>query len=299
MTVDASALERFLRPYRVTDGAEFNLADFDPQDTASLQPGDARDAKAVLAMGTKWLAQHQARLAAQDRWALLAIFQARDAAGKDSTIKHVMRGVNPQGCRVRSFKSPSSEELDHDYLWRCQQHLPARGEIGIFNRSYYEEVLIVRVHQHVLDSQKLDPSLVTENLWQERYEDINHFERYLTRNGTVIMKFFLHISREAQKRRFLKRLNEPHKHWKFSPDDARDRRHWDAYTVAYEQAIRHTATPHAPWYVVPADHRWFTRLIVAGAICQRLADLDLHYPVIGDDRRADFEAARRALSREA
>ena len=296
--MDTSPLERFIRPYRITDGGNFRLADFDPKDTASLDEDSKDEAKEALARGTEWLADEQAKLAAQDRWALLAIFQARDAAGKDSTIKHVMRGVNPQGCRVRSFKKPSSEELDHDYMWRCHQHTPARGEIGIFNRSYYEEVLILRVHKHVLDGQKLHPSLVTENIWHERYEDINNFERYLSRNGTAILKFFLHVSREEQKARFLKRLTQPEKHWKFSPADIRERRFWDDYTVAYEEAIRHTASPEAPWFVVPADNKWFTRLVVAAAICQRLADLKLQYPVVGEGRRAEFEAAREELKRD-
>ena len=298
LSVDSSPLERFIRPYRITDGTKFKLADFDPGDTASLDSDSKRDAKAALAKGTEWLAEEQAKLAAQDRWALLTIFQARDAAGKDSTIKHVMRGVNPQGCRVRSFKKPSSEELDHDYLWRCHQHVPARGEIGIFNRSYYEEVLILRVHEKILSSQKLDPSLVTKNIWKERYEDINNFERYLTRNGTVILKFFLHVSREEQKKRFLDRLNEPEKHWKFSAADIRERRYWDVYTDAYENAIKHTASPEAPWFVIPADKKWFTRLVVAAAICQRLADLKLHYPVIGKDRLEEFEAARNELTQD-
>lgn len=296
--MDSSPLERFIRPYRVTDGAGFNLADYDPKDTASLDSDSKGEARAALARGAEWLADEQAKLAAQDRWALLTIFQARDAAGKDSTIKHVMRGVNPQGCRVRAFKTPSSEELDHDYLWRCHQHVPARGEIGIFNRSYYEEVLILRVHESVLNGQKLHPSLVTENIWNERYEDINHFERYLTRNGTVILKFFLHVSRDEQRKRFLKRLTEAEKHWKFSPSDIRERRFWDDYTFAYEEAIKHTASEHAPWYVVPADNKWFTRLVVAAAICQRLADLQLHYPVIDKDRLEEFEAARQELIRD-
>jgi len=296
--VDSSPLERFIRPYRITDGASFKLADFDPGETAGLDSDSKSDAKAALAKGTEWLAEEQAKLAAQDRWALLTIFQARDAAGKDSTIKHVMRGVNPQGCRVRSFKTPSSEELDHDYLWRCHQHVPARGEIGIFNRSYYEEVLILRVHKRLLDGQKLHPSLVTQNIWKERYEDINNFERYLTRNGTVILKFFLHVSREEQKKRFLSRLNEAEKHWKFSPSDIRERRHWDDYTAAYEEAIRHTATPEAPWFVIPADKKWFMRLVVAAAICQRLADLGLHYPIIGPDKHEEFKAARKELMQD-
>lgn len=296
--MDSEALDRLVRPYRITDGENFNLSDFDPRDTGSLDAGSKPDAKEALARGIEWLTEQQAMLAAQDRWALLAVFQARDAAGKDSTIKHVMSGINPQGCRIRSFKQPSEEELDHDYLWRCHKYVPGRGEIGIFNRSYYEEVLVLRVHEQLLRGQKLHPSLITENIWEERYEDINNFERYLTRNGTVILKFFLNVSKEEQKERFLERLNEPEKHWKFSATDIAERRHWDNYTDAYEKMIQHTATDEAPWYVVPADRKWFTRLIVAAAICHRLAGLELHYPIVDAEQQEGFEAARNELMQE-
>jgi PPK2 family polyphosphate:nucleotide phosphotransferase len=234
-------------------------------------------------------------LYAQDRWALLLIFQAMDAAGKDGTIKHVMSGVNPQGVQVFSFKAPSAEELDHDYLWRSTRCLPERGRIGIFNRSYYEEVLVARVHPEVLARQTLPPELLTKRIWEERYEDIRNFERYLTRNGVVVRKFFLHVSRAEQKRRFLARLDEPEKNWKFSPNDVKERGFWKQYQQAYEDAIRATASKHAPWYVVPADHKWFTRLTVAAAIVATLAELDLHYPVLDAAKRRALQAARRDL----
>jgi len=240
----------------------------------------------------------QDKLYAQDRWAVLFIFQALDAGGKDGAIKHVMSGVNPQGCQVYSFKAPSAEELDHDYLWRCAKALPERGRIGIFNRSYYEEVLVVRVHPEVLARQHLPPRLVTERIWEERYEDIRRFERYLGRNGTVIRKFFLHLSREEQKARFLERLSEPEKHWKFSAADVRERGHWEAYQRAYEDAIRATSTPEAPWYVVPADHKWFTRLVISAAILETLESLALAYPVLSPAARAELAEAREALADE-
>jgi PPK2 family polyphosphate:nucleotide phosphotransferase len=237
-------------------------------------------------------------LYAQDRWSLLLIFQAMDAAGKDGTIKHVMSGVNPQGVQVYSFKAPSAEELDHDFLWRSMRCLPERGRIGIFNRSYYEEVLVARVHREVLARQKLAPELVTKRIWQERYEDIHSFERYLTRNGTVIRKFFLHVSKGEQKKRFTARLDEPEKNWKFSANDVIERRYWKDYQRAYEDAIRATATPEAPWYVVPADNKWFTRLVVAAAIVDALAELDLHYPKVTAAQRKALAAARRELEAE-
>jgi PPK2 family polyphosphate:nucleotide phosphotransferase len=237
-------------------------------------------------------------LYAQDRWSLLLIFQAMDAAGKDGTIKHVMSGVNPQGVQVFSFKAPSPEELDHDFLWRCMRNLPERGRIGIFNRSYYEEVLVARVHPEILEGQKLPPELLGKRIWQERFEDIRNFERYLTRNGVVIRKFFLHVSKAEQKRRFLSRLDEPAKNWKFSASDVAERRHWKAYQRAYEDAIRETATPQAPWYAVPADHKWFTRLVVAAAIGEALLQLDLHYPKLSEAQKKALTAARRALQRE-
>jgi PPK2 family polyphosphate:nucleotide phosphotransferase len=285
----------FSKPYRVTKGKGFRLADVDPADTGPLESEDADRAREALKAGIDLLAEQQDMLYAQDRWSLLLIFQAMDAAGKDGTIKHVMSGVNPQGVQVFSFKAPSAEDLDHDYLWRCIRCLPERGRIGIFNRSYYEEVLIARVHPEILARQKLPPALVTKRVWEERYEDIRSFERYLARNGTVIRKFFLHVSKGEQKRRFLSRLDEPEKNWKFSANDAAERRHWKNYQRAYEDAIRATATPEAPWYVVPADHKWFTRLVVAAAVVDALAELGLHYPRVGAAQRKQLAAARREL----
>ena len=292
----ARRAEEFARPYRVTKGRAFRLADVDPSDTAHLESEDAERAKQVLQQGVEILAELQDMLYAQDRWAVLLVFQAMDAAGKDGTIKHVMSGVNPQGCQVYSFKQPSQEDLDHDFLWRCMRCLPERGRIGIFNRSYYEEVLVARVHPEILAGQKLPPSLVTARIWDERLEDIAAYERYLARNGVVILKFFLHVSKAEQKRRFLARLDEPEKNWKFSPSDVAERRHWKAYQDAYEEAIRATASRHAPWYVVPADHKWFTRLVVAGAVVDALADLDLAYPKVDAAKRKALAAARRELA---
>jgi PPK2 family polyphosphate:nucleotide phosphotransferase len=284
--------------YRVAKGKKFRLKDFDPDDTWGLKSEFKTEAKALLQEGVRTLSELQDKLYAQDRWALLLVFQAMDAAGKDGTIKHVMSGVNPQGCEVASFKSPSSEELDHDFLWRCVPWLPNRGHIGIFNRSYYEEVLVVRVHPEFLAGQKLPPELVTRRIWAERYEDINGFERYLARNGTVIRKFFLHVSKKEQKKRFMERLDQPEKNWKFSAADVRERGHWDEYMAAYEDMIRATATPHAPWYVVPADNKWFTRLVVAAAVVEALETLDLHYPKVDKKKRAELAAARELLLRE-
>jgi PPK2 family polyphosphate:nucleotide phosphotransferase len=240
----------------------------------------------------------QEKLYAQDRWSVLLIFQAMDAAGKDSTIKHVMSGVNPQGCQVFSFKAPSAEELDHDYLWRTTRCLPERGRIGIFNRSYYEEVLVVRVHQEILAGQRIPPKLVSKDIWKERYEDISAFERYLSRNGTVVRKFFLHMSREEQKKRFLERIEEPAKRWKFAAGDVAEREHWDQYMKAYARMIRNTASSQAPWYVVPADNKWYTRLIVAGAIVDTLRGLGLHFPKFDARKREELEEARAALMSE-
>jgi PPK2 family polyphosphate:nucleotide phosphotransferase len=284
--------------YRVTKGGKFRLKDVDPDDTYGLQSEVKQDSKAMLQQGVQLLAELQDKLYAQDRWAVLLVFQAMDAAGKDGTIKHVMSGVNPQGCEVASFKAPSSEELDHDFLWRCTPYLPNRGHIGIFNRSYYEEVLVVRVHPELLHAEKLPPQLVTKRIWEERYEDINNFERYLARNGTVIRKFFLHVSKAEQKKRFLARLNEPEKHWKFSGSDVRERAHWDEYQKAYEAMIRATATPDAPWYVVPADNKWFTRLVVAAAVVEAMESLHLHYPKVDKRKRAELAAARELLMQE-
>jgi len=285
-----------VEPFRVTDGRRFRLKDIDPGDTLWLKDADKDEAKEALAEGVQVLSELQDRLYAQDRWSLLLIFQAMDAAGKDGAIKHVMSGVNPQGCEVAAFKAPTSEDLDHDFLWRCQKRLPERGRIGIFNRSYYEEVLVVRVHPEFLARQKLPEPLVTKRLWKERYEDIRNFEQHLGRNGTRVLKFFLHVSRKEQKRRFLERLDNPDKHWKFSEADIRERGFWDDYMEAYEDAIRATATEEAPWYVVPADNKWFTRIVVASAVIEAMAGLDLRYPEVGPDRLKGLAAARRALT---
>ncbi len=274
------------------------MKDVDPADTLNLDPSNKQAAEAILREGVEILSELQVKLYAQDRWALLLLFQAMDAAGKDSTIKHVMSGVNPQGCQVTSFKAPSPEELDHDYLWRCQRHLPERGRIGIFNRSYYEETLVVRIHPELLARQSLPKELVTPQIWHERFSDICHFENYLGHNGTVVRKFFLHVSREEQKKRFLKRLDEPEKNWKFSAADVRERCHWEAYMKAYEEMIQRTATEEAPWYVVPADHKWFTRLVVAAAVIDTLLSLNLHYPTLSDEARLELVAARRELEAE-
>jgi PPK2 family polyphosphate:nucleotide phosphotransferase len=294
----AKRAAEFSRPYRVTKGKGFRLKDIDPRDTAHLESADAERAKEVLQEGIEALAEYQDMLYAQDRWSVLLIFQAMDAAGKDGTIKHVMSGVNPQGVQVYSFKAPSPEDLDHDFLWRCMRCLPERGRIGIFNRSYYEEVLVARVHPEILARQKLPPELVTKRIWEERYEDIRNFERYLARNGTLIRKFFLHVSKGEQKRRFLSRLDEPEKNWKFSANDVAERRFWKDYQNAYEDVIRETSIPEAPWYVVPADHKWFTRLVVAAAIGDALAGLDLGYPEVTAEQRKALAAARRELQRE-
>ncbi len=288
---------RFVKPYRISDGKGFRLKSIDPADIAQLESEDEDAAKEVLQEGIQLLTDYQDMLYAQDRWSVLLVFQAMDAAGKDGTIKHVMSGVNPQGVQVCSFKQPSAEDLDHDYLWRCLRKLPERGRIGIFNRSYYEEVLVARVHPEVLASQKLPPSLVTKKIWQERYRDIRNFEQYLSRQGVVIRKFFLHVSRAEQKRRFLSRLDEPEKNWKFSPSDVAERHFWKQYQRAYEDMIRATATKEAPWYVIPADHKWFTRLAVAAAVVDTLARLDLHYPVVNTKKRKLLQEARRDLER--
>ena len=285
----------FAGKFRVTDGDMFRLKDIDPSDTLHLDSEDKPKAKEGLAMGVAALAELQDKLYAQDRWALLLIFQAMDAAGKDGAIKHVMSGVNPQGCQVFSFKAPTSEELDHDFLWRCMRALPERGRIGIFNRSYYEEVLVVRVHAELLAKQKIPARLVTKDIWKERYQDIRSFERYLSHNGIAVCKFFLHVSKGEQKRRFMERLDNPAKNWKFSASDAAERGFWDDYMKAYEDLIQSTATENAPWYVVPADNKWFTRLVVASAVIDTLDSLDLHYPVMGREQRAALSAARAVL----
>ena len=285
---------QFAKPFRVTDDS-FRLKDIDPNDTLDLTSEDKPRAKEALAMGIDVLAELQDRLYAQDNWAVLLIFQAMDAAGKDGAIKHVMCGVNPQGCQVFSFKAPTSEDLDHDYMWRCIKCLPERGRIGIFNRSYYEETLVVRVHREFLEKQKLPLDLITKDIWKERFQDIRSIERYLTRNGVAIRKFFLHVSNKEQKKRFLERIEEPEKNWKFSANDAKERGYWDDYMEAYEDMIRNTATKVAPWYVVPADNKWFTRVVVAAAVIEALDSLDLKYPEVSDSKLKELAAAKKAL----
>lgn len=299
MPITKKTIRKFIKPYRIETGKGFRLRDIDPADTAGLDSEFKPRAKEFLEQGVEMLADMQEKLYAQDQWAVLLIFQAMDAAGKDGTIEHVMSGVNPQGCQVYSFKAPSVEELDHDFLWRTSCRLPERGRIGIFNRSYYEEVLVVRVHEELLAREKLPRKLVGKNIWKERYEDIASFERYLSRNGVLIRKFFLHVSREEQRKRFLSRLEEPEKNWKFSLADAREREFFDDYMEAYEDMIRHTATPEAPWFVVPADNKWFTRLVVAGAVVDALQGLDLSFPTVDEARRGELDEARRALENEA
>ncbi len=284
------------KPYRVRNGKKFRLKDVDPRDTGR-KSNEKERAKEMLEVGVEALAQLQDMLYGQDRWSLLLIFQAMDAAGKDGTIKHVMSGVNPQGCQVSSFKSPTSEDLDHDYLWRCQKALPERGRIGIFNRSYYEETLVVRVHPEFLGVQKLPEQCVTKDIWEERFQDIRGFERYLTRNGTIVRKFFLHVSKEEQQKRFLERLDDPEKNWKFSANDAKERGFWDDYMKAYEETIRETATEDSPWYVVPADNKWFTRVIVASAVIDALASMNLAYPKVSPAQAKQLSLSRPIFCR--
>jgi PPK2 family polyphosphate:nucleotide phosphotransferase len=291
-----SVASDFSKPYRVDNGKKFRLKDFEPDDTSGVK--SRKQAEKVLPLGIERMVDLQDKLYAQDRWAILLIFQAMDAAGKDGVIKHVMSGVNPQGCQVYSFKQPSAEELDHDFMWRTNKCIPERGRIGIFNRSYYEEVLVVRVHKELLEREKMPPSLVTKDIWNERFADINAYEQYLSRNGVVIRKFFLNLSKEEQKRRFLKRLDEPDKNWKLSSADIAERERWPEYMTAYEEMIQNTATPHAPWYVVPADNKWYTRLVVAAAIVHAMEDLNLHYPTVDADQRKELKAARTALEHE-
>jgi PPK2 family polyphosphate:nucleotide phosphotransferase len=291
-------IEKMLKRYRIEEGKHFRLKDHDPGDTHGLKSEGKPEARELLTKGVEELARLQDVLAAQNRWGLLLVFQAMDAAGKDGTIKHVMSGVNPQGVQVTSFKAPSSEEQDHDFLWRTMKHFPERGDIGIFNRSYYEEVLVVRVHPELLQKENLPASLVTKHIWRDRFEDINALERYLTRNGIAILKFFLHLSRKEQKRRFMERLDRPDKNWKFSTADVQEREHWDDYQDAYEDMIQNTASPNAPWYVVPADNKWFTRLVVAAAIVDALKGLKLAYPKVDGERKAELAAARKQLLTE-
>lgn len=291
-----SAASDISKAYRVDHGRKFRLKDFDPADTSGVK--SKKHAEKELPRGLERMVELQDMLYAQDRWAILIILQAIDAAGKDGVISHVMSGVNPQGCQVFSFKQPSAEELDHDFMWRASKRIPERGRIGIFNRSYYEEVLVVRVHKEMLERERMPPSLVTKNIWNERFADINAYEHYLSRNGIVIRKFFLNLSKEEQKKRFLKRLDQPAKNWKFSTADITERERWPDYMTAYEEMIQHTATPHAPWYVVPADNKWYTRLVVSAAIIDALEQLNLHYPVVDAAKRKELKAARIALEHE-
>ena len=294
----ARQVSRFLDPYRITSGKKFRLKDHDPGDTGGLGSEDKPEARRMLASGVERMAELQEKLYASDEWGMLLVFQAMDAAGKDGTIKHVLSGVNPQGCQVHSFKQPSAEEIDHDFLWRTQRAAPERGRIGIFNRSYYEEVLVVRVHPQILAGQRIPPRLVGRKVWEERLEDIAAYERHLARNGFAILKFFLNVSKKEQRRRFLERLDEPEKHWKFSTADVRERSHWKEYMQAYEEAIQATASRHAPWFVVPADQKWFTRLVVAAAIVETLEGLDLAFPKVPDSKREELALARAQLAKE-
>jgi len=288
------SLSKFAKRYRVDDPDDFRLKDWDPGDTNHLDI-EKDEAKKLLAEGVKRLSELQERLYAQDRWAVLLIFQAMDAAGKDSAIEHVMKGINPQGCEVHSFKQPSEEELDHDFMWRAACRLPQRGRIGIFNRSYYEEVLVVRVHPEILAKEKMPAKLVTKDIWKERFKDIRAFERYLARNGTLILKFLLNVSKQEQKRRFLERIEEPSKNWKFAMGDLEERKLWDKYMDAYEDMIRHTSRPEAPWHVVPADNKWFTRLVVAAEVVEALDRLGLKYPKVSGAARENLGKARQIL----
>jgi PPK2 family polyphosphate:nucleotide phosphotransferase len=285
---------KILDRYRVTKARGFRLKDYDPGDTAALEM-EKTEAEALLKQGVVRLAEMQDKLYAQDRWSVLCVFQAMDAAGKDGVIRHVFSGVNPQGCQVHSFKAPGATELDHDFLWRHSIALPERGRIGIHNRSWYEEALVLRVHPELLAKQKLPPSLIGKKIWDERLEDIAAYERYLARQGTVVLKFFLNVSQDEQKKRFLSRIEEPEKNWKFSPNDVAERAHWDDYMKAYQAAISATAAPHAPWFVVPADAKWFTRLVVVAAIIEALEKLDLHYPAVTKEQRTALAVAKKSL----
>jgi len=288
-------ISEFIEPYRVTKGKNFKLKDHDPGDIGALGSEFKTEAKEFMQRGMDMLTDLQDKLYAQDHWAVLLVFQAMDAAGKDGAIKHVMSGVNPQGVQVHSFKSPSSEELDHDFLWRTTCRLPERGRIGIFNRSYYEELLVVKVHPEFLGKQHIPQKLITDEIWEQRYEDVASFERYLSRNGICIRKFFLNVSKKEQKKRFLARLDRPEKNWKFSAADIRERKFWDDYMNAYELAIQNTATKRAPWFVVPADNKWFTRLVVMAAVVDALQSLDVDYPTVTDEQKKALEGARTEL----
>jgi PPK2 family polyphosphate:nucleotide phosphotransferase len=289
---------RLAKQYRVSNGGKFRLKEWDPADTGKFSNQDKPRAREALTLGLDGLAELQAMLYAQNRWSVLLIFQAMDAAGKDSAIKHVMSGIDPQGCQVFAYKAPHKEELDHDFMWRCLKNLPERGRIGIFNRSYYEEVLVAKVHPELLEAQQLPERLITPQIWKQRYQDISAIERYLYRNGIVVVKFFLNLSKEEQKRRFIERIDTPQKHWKFAAADVTERGHWSDYMAAYEQMIRHTATKHAPWYVVPADNKWYTRIVIAAAIIDTLRSLDLAWPTVSASERAALQRARAELMKE-
>jgi PPK2 family polyphosphate:nucleotide phosphotransferase len=291
-------LRKFIKPYRITEGKNFKLKDIDPGDTGDFDKDDKVRITETLEEGIKVLRALQEKLYADDKWSVLLIFQAMDAAGKDGAIKHVFSGINPQGCQVTSFKSPSSEELDHDFLWRCTKNLPERGRIGIFNRSYYEEVLVVKVHPEFLAAQKLPAEVSDGNFWKKRYQDISQFEKYLHNNGILVLKFFLHVSKKAQKERFMERLDNPDKNWKFSTADVKERQHWDEYQEAYEEMIRNTASEHAPWFVVPADKKWYTRAVVAAAVIEAIDSLNPQFPKLDEKKLADLTAARQALLNE-
>jgi PPK2 family polyphosphate:nucleotide phosphotransferase len=290
-------IETLARKYRIDNPEKFRLSDIDPGDTAGLTI-DKDEAKQMLGDSIESLSKLQEMLYAQDRWAVLAMFQAMDAAGKDGVIKHVMSGINPQGCQIYSFKAPTSHELDHDFMWRTTIATPERGRIGIFNRSYYEEVLVVRAHPEILAKQKIPPQLVTKDIWKQRYEDIRNFEKFQARNGTLILKFFLHVSKDEQAERFLERIDDPAKNWKFNLGDVAERKLWDDYMRYYEETIRETSRPHAPWFVVPADKKWFTRLVVASALVEGLESLNLHFPRVDDATRDELKKSRVLLAAE-
>jgi PPK2 family polyphosphate:nucleotide phosphotransferase len=290
--------KKFSNPYRVEDGKNFKLKDFDTNAHANLTKEEKSMAEEALQLGVHALAEMQDKMYAQDKWSLLLIFQAMDAAGKDGAIKHVMSGVNPQGCQVSAFKSPSAEELDHDFLWRCLKKLPERGCIGIFNRSYYEEVLVVRVHEQILQAQKLPPELITKDIWNDRLKDIRHFEEYLNHNGTVIIKFFLNVSNKEQKKRFIERIDDPDKNWKFSSADAKERKYWKEYQKAYEELIKNTSTEGSPWYVVPADDKSYARMVVASAIIHALHSMHLEYPKVSAEKIAELQKLKEELMSE-
>ena len=286
---------KLVKPFRISNGKDFRLKNIDPADTLHFKSEDKPKAQEALKNGIEILTELQDKLYAQDRWAILLIFQAMDAAGKDGAIKHVMSGINPQGCQVFSFKAPTSEELDHDYMWRCLKRLPERGRIGIFNRSYYEETLVVRVHQEILAKQKIPEKLISKHIWDERFQDIKNIEKYLSRNGIVVRKFFLHVSEEEQKKRFLERIDNEDKNWKFSSADSKERKYWNDYMKAYEDMIRNTSTKNSPWYVIPADNKWFTRLVVAAAVIDTLESLHLKYPEVEPVKLKELAEARKLL----